>query len=54
MLGAAERDAGHREGTIRTAYLVESGWAVSQLDRIAIRAADRLCALIFGLADLQR
>jgi hypothetical protein len=24
---------------------------VSQLDRIALRAADRLCALIFGLAD---
>lgn len=51
MLGAAERDLGIEEGTIRTAYLIESGWAASQLDQIASRAADRLCALIFGIAD---
>jgi citrate lyase beta subunit len=51
MLGQAEHELGIEEGTIRTAYLVESGWAASQLDQIAIRAADRLCALIFGLAD---
>ena len=51
MLGTAERQLGIQEGSIRTAYLVESGWAVSQLDQIAVRAADRLCALIFGLAD---
>ena len=51
MLSEAERALGIREGSLRTAYLVESGWAVSQLDRIAIRAADRLCALVFGLAD---
>lgn len=51
MLGQAERALGIAEGTVRTAYLVESGWAASQLDHIAIRAADRLCALIFGLAD---
>ena len=51
MLSRAERALGIREGAIRTAYLVESGWAASQLDQIAIRAADRLCALIFGLAD---
>ena len=51
MLTEAESQLGIPVGTIRTAYLVESGWAVSQLDRIAIRAADRLCALIFGLAD---
>jgi len=51
MLSTAERALGIPLGTIRTAYLVESGWAVSQLDRIAIRAADRLCGLIFGLAD---
>ena len=51
MLSGAERALGIREGTLRTAYLVESGWAVSQLDRIATRAADRLCGLIFGLAD---
>jgi len=51
MLTEAEAALDVPMGTIRTAYLVESGWAVSQLDRIAIRAADRLCALIFGLAD---
>ena len=51
LLGEAEAALGLIRGTIRTAYLVESGWAVSQLDRIALRAADRLCALIFGLAD---
>ncbi|MFV2062073.1 MAG: aldolase/citrate lyase family protein [Chloroflexota bacterium] len=51
MLSAAEKALGIAEGTVRTAYLVESGWAASQLDGIAIRAADRLCALIFGLAD---
>jgi citrate lyase beta subunit len=51
MLGQAEHALGIPEGTIRTAYLVESGWCVSQLDRIAARAADRLCALVFGLAD---
>lgn len=51
MLTDAETALRIPVGTIRTAYLVESGWAVSQLDRIAIRAADRLCALIFGLAD---
>jgi citrate lyase beta subunit len=51
MLSDAERDLGIPAGSIRTAYLVESGWCVSQLDRIAIRAADRLCGLIFGLAD---
>jgi citrate lyase beta subunit len=51
MLSEAEEALGIPVGSIRTAYLVESGWSVSQLDRIAIRAADRLCALIFGLAD---
>jgi len=51
MLSEAEAELGLVDGAIRTAYLVESGWAVSQLDRIAVRAADRLCALIFGLAD---
>ena len=51
MLSEAEHALGIEVGRLRTAYLVESGWAVSQLDRIAIRAADRLCALIFGLVD---
>jgi citrate lyase beta subunit len=30
---------------------VESGWAAAQLSAIAQRAADRPCALVFGLAD---
>jgi citrate lyase beta subunit len=51
MLTAAERASGIAVGTVRTAFLVESGWAVTQLERIAARAADRLCGLIFGLAD---
>jgi citrate lyase subunit beta/citryl-CoA lyase len=51
MLDQAEASLGLEAGSIRTAYLVESGAAVSQLDQIALRAADRLCALIFGLAD---
>jgi citrate lyase beta subunit len=51
MLTDAERRLGIVEGTVRTAYLIESGWAASQVAAIATRAADRLCALIFGLAD---
>jgi citrate lyase subunit beta/citryl-CoA lyase len=51
MLDEAERSLGLPSGGIRVAYLVESGWAAAQLPAIAQRAADRLCALIFGLAD---
>jgi citrate lyase beta subunit len=51
MLDDAERDLGIEAGAIRTAYLIESGWAASQVAAIATRAADRLCALVFGLAD---
>lgn len=51
MLDEAETALGISHGSIRTAYLVESGWAASQLAQIATRAAPRLCALIFGLAD---
>ena len=51
MLTEAERALRLPVGGIRVAYLVESGWAVAQLPEIARRAADRLCALIFGLAD---
>lgn len=50
-LTEAERALGLPVGGIRVAYLVESGWAATQLPAIAQRAADRLCALIFGLAD---
>lgn len=51
MLSAAEKELGIAEGTVRTAYLIESGWAAAQLSEISRRAADRLCALVFGLAD---
>jgi citrate lyase subunit beta/citryl-CoA lyase len=51
MLTEAERALGLPIGGIRVAYLVESGWAAAQLAAIAQRAADRLCALVFGLAD---
>lgn len=51
MLEEAERALGLPVGGIRVAYLVESGWAAAQLPAIAQRAADRLCALVFGLAD---
>jgi citrate lyase beta subunit len=51
MLTEAERSLGLEVGTIRVAYLIESGWAAAQLAELASRAADRLCALIFGLAD---
>ena len=37
--------------SIRVAYLVESGWAATQLAEIAQRAAPRLASLIFGIAD---
>jgi citrate lyase beta subunit len=51
LLGDAERQLGIEIGSIRTAYLVESAACVDHLDEIAIRASDRLCGLIFGLAD---
>ncbi len=51
MLTQAERDLGMPGGAIKTAYLVESGACINHLDEIAARASDRLCALIFGLAD---
>lgn len=51
MLTEAESALGLEIGSIRTAYLVESGAAVGQLGHIAMKAADRLCGLIFGSAD---
>ncbi len=51
MLTEAERALRLPIGGIRVAYLIESGWAVAQLPQIAMRAADRLCGLVLGLAD---
>ncbi len=51
LLGRAELALGLPDRKIRVAFLVESGWAASQLADIARRAAPRLASLIFGLAD---
>lgn len=51
LLARAEAALGLSEGRIRVAYLVESGWGAAQLAEIAQRAAPRLAALIFGVAD---
>ena len=46
MAGAAETP-----GSLRVAYLIEAGWSAVQLPALAQRAAPRLAALIFGIAD---
>ncbi|MBF6606068.1 MAG: hypothetical protein IVW53_10855 [Chloroflexi bacterium] len=51
ILDQGEAALGLAQGTIRVAFLIESGWAVARLAEIAVRAASRACALIFGLAD---
>ncbi|MEO6206403.1 MAG: aldolase/citrate lyase family protein [Candidatus Limnocylindrales bacterium] len=51
LLDRAEADLGLIPGRLRIAYLIESGWAAVQLPSLAQRAAPRLAALIFGLAD---
>ncbi len=51
LLDQAEASLGLAHGRIRVAFLIESGWAAARLPAIALRAASRVCALIFGLAD---
>jgi citrate lyase subunit beta/citryl-CoA lyase len=51
LLDDAEAALGLVQGRIRVAYLVEAGWAATQLPEIAARAAPRLASLIFGIAD---
>jgi citrate lyase beta subunit len=51
LLDRAEGALGLPAGSIRVGYLVESGWAATQLPEIARRAAPRLASLIFGVAD---
>ena len=51
LLDRAEAALDLAPGSIRVAYLVESGWAAAQLAEIAQRAAPRLASLIFGIAD---
>ena len=51
LLDEVEAVLGLPAGRIRVACLVELGWALAQLPAIAAQAADRLCAIVFGLAD---
>jgi citrate lyase beta subunit len=51
ILSEAERALRLPDGRIRVAFLIESGWAAAQIAEITRRAAPRLCALIFGIAD---
>ena len=51
LLDRAETDLGLIAGRLRVAYLIEAGWAAAQLPELARRAAPRLAALIFGIAD---
>jgi len=51
LLERAEAALDIEPGRIRVAYLIESGWAATQLAGIARRAAPRLASLIFGVAD---
>lgn len=51
VLGGAERALGIRDGSIRVAVLIESGWAAARLGEIALRVGERLCSMILGLAD---
>ncbi|HET7676524.1 MAG TPA: aldolase/citrate lyase family protein [Candidatus Limnocylindrales bacterium] len=51
FLDAAEAAVGIAPGSIRVAVLVESGWAAARLPDIALAAAPRLAAIVYGLAD---
>ena len=51
LLTETEQRLGLEPGRIRVVYLIESGWAAIKLAEIAERAAPRLSALVFGLAD---
>lgn len=51
LLDRAEQDLDLVPGRLRVAYLIEGGWAATQLSALAQRAAPRLAALIFGIAD---
>lgn len=51
VLSDAEAALGLPQGQIRVMFLIESGWAAAQVAAIGAKAAPRLAALIFGLAD---
>lgn len=50
-LGSIERAQGVPEHSIKVSILVESAWAVRQLDRLALTIRARLCGLVLGVAD---
>ena len=51
LLDTVEDRLGLVPGRIRVAYLIESGWAATQLPELVRRSASRSAALIFGIAD---
>jgi citrate lyase beta subunit len=51
LLDSAEQRLGLEPGRLRVAYLIESGWAATQLPALVRRSTSRLAALIFGIAD---
>lgn len=50
-LSAIERRQGVATGAIKVSFLVESGWGVRNLDRIALTVRHRLAGMILGIAD---
>jgi citrate lyase beta subunit len=51
FLDDAEAAVGLAAGSIRVAFLVESGWGAARLPEITLAAISRLCSIIYGLAD---
>ncbi len=50
-LGAIERRLGVAERSIKVELLVESGWAVRNLEKLALAAIPRLVGMVWGIAD---
>lgn len=50
-LGSIEQAQGVPEHSIKVSILVESAWAIRQLDRLALAIRPRLCGLVLGVAD---
>lgn len=51
ILSEIEKNLGLAENQIKLEFLVESGWAVSQLPLLVRASIDRLAGIIFGIAD---
>ncbi len=50
-LGAIEQRLGVAERSIKVQVLVESGWAVRNLEKLALAAMPRLVGMVWGIAD---